>query len=48
MAWIDLVISLDEEVRRIAAAGLAYGPGAKWGYSVVIDVLGAVIAKVGR
>jgi CubicO group peptidase (beta-lactamase class C family) len=39
-------ISLDEEVRRIAAAGLGCEPGTKWGYSVAIDVLGAVIAKV--
>jgi CubicO group peptidase (beta-lactamase class C family) len=39
-------IGLDEEVRRIAAAGLAYEPGTKWGYSIAIDVLGAVIAKV--
>lgn len=39
-------ISLDEEVRRIAAAGLAYEPGTKWGYSIATDVLGAVIARV--
>jgi CubicO group peptidase (beta-lactamase class C family) len=39
-------IGLDEEVRRIAAAGLAYEPGTKWGYSIATDVLGAVVAKV--
>ena len=39
-------IDLDEEVRRIAAAGLVYQPGTRWGYSLATDVLGAVIAKV--
>jgi len=38
-------IGLDEEARRIAAAGLAYEPGTQWGYSIASDVLGAVIAK---
>ena len=37
---------LDEFVRRIAAAPLTYEPGAGWGYSMAIDVLGAVIEKV--
>jgi CubicO group peptidase (beta-lactamase class C family) len=36
---------LDEIVRRIAAAPLSYEPGTGWGYSVAIDVLGAVIEK---
>ena len=36
---------LEEIVRRIAAAPLAYEPGAGWGYSMAIDVLGAVIEK---
>src|SRR4029453_8943631 len=36
---------LDEIVRRIAAAPLGYEPGAGWGYSMAIDVLGAVIEK---
>jgi CubicO group peptidase (beta-lactamase class C family) len=39
---------LDEIVRRIAAAPLTYEPGAGWGYSMAIDVLGAVIEKVTR
>jgi CubicO group peptidase (beta-lactamase class C family) len=39
-------IGLDEEVRRIAAAGLLSEPGTKWGYSLATDVLGAVIARV--
>jgi CubicO group peptidase (beta-lactamase class C family) len=38
-------LSLDEEVRRIAAAGLAEAPGTRWRYSVASDVLGAVIAR---
>ncbi len=37
--------SLDEIVRRISAAPLGYEPGAGWGYSMAIDVLGAVIEK---
>ena len=37
---------LDEIVRRISAAPLSYEPGAGWGYSMAIDVLGAVIEKV--
>lgn len=43
---IDLSgISLDENVRRIGQAPLAFAPGERWRYSVVIDVLGAVIEK---
>jgi len=38
-------LSLDEEVRRIAAAGLAEAPGTRWRYSIASDVLGAVIAR---
>src|SRR5262245_52114758 len=37
---------LDEIVRRISAAPLSYEPGSGWGYSMAIDVLGAVIEKV--
>jgi CubicO group peptidase (beta-lactamase class C family) len=36
---------LDEIVRRISAAPLSYEPGCGWGYSMAIDVLGAVIEK---
>jgi CubicO group peptidase (beta-lactamase class C family) len=39
---------LDEIVRRIAAAPLLYEPGTGWGYSIAMDVLGAVIEKVTR
>lgn len=44
---IDLSgITLDENVRRIGQAPLAFQPGAQWRYSVAIDVLGEVIEKV--
>jgi CubicO group peptidase (beta-lactamase class C family) len=39
---------LDEIVRRIAAAPLGYQPGAGWGYSMAMDVLGAVLEKATR
>jgi CubicO group peptidase (beta-lactamase class C family) len=39
---------LDEIVRRISTAPLSYEPGAGWGYSMAIDVLGAVIEKATR
>lgn len=43
---IDLSgISLDENVRRISQAPLAFAPGSRWRYSVAIDVLGEVIEK---
>src|SRR5512132_4634073 len=35
-------ITMDENLARIVRAGLAYPPGERWGYSVAIDVLGAV------
>jgi CubicO group peptidase (beta-lactamase class C family) len=38
-------LQLDEEVRRIASAGLAEEPDTRWRYSIATDVLGAVIAK---
>lgn len=43
---IDLSgISLEENVRRIGQAPLAFAPGSRWRYSVAIDVLGDVIEK---
>ncbi|MET3667581.1 serine hydrolase domain-containing protein [Caulobacter sp. 1776] len=43
---IDLSgISLDENVRRIGQAPLAFAPGSAWRYSVAIDVLGDVMEK---
>jgi CubicO group peptidase (beta-lactamase class C family) len=38
-------LSMEEELHRITLAGLAFSPGTKWGYSVSMDVLGAVIEK---
>src|ERR1043165_4404704 len=39
-------LSMDENLRRIARAGLFYRPGEKWQYSVAMDVLGAVLQVV--
>jgi CubicO group peptidase (beta-lactamase class C family) len=39
-------ISLDENLRRLAAAPLLNAPGSQWHYSLAIDVLGAVVARV--
>lgn len=38
-------LSIEENLRRIATAPLSFEPGSAWGYSVGIDVLGAVLAK---
>lgn len=38
-------LSMEKQLGRIASAGLAYAPGTGWGYSVALDVLGAVIEK---
>jgi len=38
--------TMDENLKRIAAAGLFYRPGEKWEYSVAMDVLGAVLQVV--
>jgi CubicO group peptidase (beta-lactamase class C family) len=38
-------LSMEENLQRITAAGLAFQPGAMWVYSVAIDVLGAVMQK---
>jgi CubicO group peptidase (beta-lactamase class C family) len=37
-------LSMEENLRRIASVPLEFAPGTAWGYSVSIDVLGAVIA----
>lgn len=39
-------LSLEEELRRIVAAGLSFEPGTRWGYSLGMDVLGAAIERV--
>ncbi len=38
-------ITLDENVRRVGQAPLAFPPGSAWRYSVAIDVLGSVLEK---
>ncbi|WP_163853700.1 serine hydrolase domain-containing protein [Paenibacillus elgii] len=38
-------ITLEENLRRLAAAPLLYTPGTEWKYSIATDVLGAVIEK---
>lgn len=38
-------LGLEENLARIAAAGLAFAPGTGWAYSVSYDVLGAVIER---
>lgn len=40
-------VTLEENLRRIAAAPLLYAPGTAWQYSIATDVLGAVIERVG-
>ena len=41
-------LGLAENLRRVAAAPLVYEPGSSWRYSLALDVLGAVVAEVGR
>ena len=38
-------ITLDENLRRLAKAPLAFPPGSAWRYSLAIDVLGGVMEK---
>jgi CubicO group peptidase (beta-lactamase class C family) len=38
-------LSIQENLRRIASAPLAYTPGTSWGYSVATDVLGEYLAR---
>ncbi|MEL7639829.1 MAG: serine hydrolase domain-containing protein [Solidesulfovibrio sp.] len=40
-------ISLAENLRRLATVPLSFPPGSAWGYSLAIDVLGAVVATAG-
>ena len=40
----DRGISMREQLRRLSSVPLVFPPGRAWGYSVAIDVLGAVIA----
>ena len=45
-AGIDGDITMEENLGRMVQAGLTFPPGAMWLYSVAIDVLGAILAKV--
>lgn len=38
-------LSLEENSQRLSTAPLLYAPGTNWGYSIAVDVLGAVISK---
>lgn len=39
-------ISLAENLRRLASVPLLYSPGTSWGYSLAVDVLGALLEQV--
>ena len=41
----ESVLSIDEQLERLAHVPLDYPPGTAWGYSVAYDVLGALIAR---
>ena len=41
----DPEVTTEEAMRRLAAAPLAFQPGAEWHYSLATDVLGAVVEK---
>ena len=43
---IGPVISLEENLRRLAALPIAFAPGTKWAYGMSHDVLGGVLAAV--
>jgi CubicO group peptidase (beta-lactamase class C family) len=38
-------LTLDENLRRLGQAPLAFPPGSRWRYSLAIDVLGSVVEK---
>jgi CubicO group peptidase (beta-lactamase class C family) len=38
-------VTLDENLRRLGQAPLAFPPGSRWRYSLAIDVLGSVVEK---
>lgn len=38
-------ISLEENLKRLSTTPLLYEPGTNWGYSIAVDVLGAVISR---
>ena len=40
-------LSMDEELKRLGSVPLFYAPGTSWGYSLALDVLGAVVGRAG-
>jgi CubicO group peptidase (beta-lactamase class C family) len=38
-------LAMDEQLRRLAGVPLSYAPGTAWGYSVALDVLGAILER---
>ena len=45
-AGIDGDFTMEDNLARMVKAGLTFPPGAMWLYSVAIDVLGAILAKI--
>jgi CubicO group peptidase (beta-lactamase class C family) len=45
-AGIDGDFTMEDNLDRMVQAGLTFPPGAMWLYSVAIDVLGAILAKI--
>ena len=41
-------LAIDENLRRLASVPLLYPPGKIWHYSLAIDVLGELVARVGH
>ncbi len=39
-------LSMEEQLRRLASVPLLYPPGTNWGYSLSLDVLGAILSRV--
>ncbi len=44
----ESVLSLEENLKRLAKVPLSYNPGTSWCYSVATDVLGAVLEKAAK
>jgi len=41
-------LSMDEELHRLASVPLSYQPGTSWGYSLALDVLGAILERIAQ
>jgi len=46
LGLLDTDLTLEENFSRHNAIPLAFAPGERWAYSISIDILGAVVAKV--